>query len=141
MEWMNNWTSWLSSLGGWFAVTAAGAGLLAYAIGLKSVLGILEKIIDVVSPLLKTAVEAVVGAAKWSWNNIFWPGIKDIFDSWFTTLTVIAMGLILWSYMDLKVDGVVDQLSFCQSENERLTRLAKKIPGVEPGPFDWLFKW
>lgn len=143
MQWMQNLSQWFNGMTPWFALSAGLAGLIAYAVGLKSVLGIMEKVLDVVSPILKFVAETLVACVKWSWNTIFWPGLKDILDSWVTILTVVVMGLMLWGYMDHKVDNMVDQLEFCQSENVRLDKLAKKqgISTTQPGPLQWLWPW
>lgn len=141
MQWINQQAQWLADLGPWFALTAGLAGVIVWALGFNKVLSILEKLLDIVQPALKAVVSGIVWAGGLAWSKILWPGLRDIFDNWVTIVTVVFMGLLIWGAMEIKVDNVVDQLSFCQDENERLTRLANKVPGQTPGPFDWLFKW
>lgn len=135
MQWFQNLNLWLEGYLPWFAVTAGVGGLIAYAVGLPFVLNMLSKFVEIVAPIFKLIVDAFVAALRWSWETIFWPGLKDIFDSWVTIVTVITMCLVIYGYMDRKVDRIVDDLDFCQSEKTRLERTLKK--SQSPASQDW----
>lgn len=144
MQWLDNLNQWFDSLTPWFALTAGGLGVLAWAVGLKSVLSILEKIIDVVAPLARLVVDGVTGATRWFVYNVIGPGVRDIVDSWPTIATVLTAGWLLWGYMDYKVDRAVDQLEMCQSARTKLERDMKSLgkqPAVETPWFDPFRLW
>lgn len=153
MEWM---TSLFDGWGPWFALGTGVFAIIASLLGVTKVLGILEKVLDIVSPVLKLITEGLSAGVKWFWRTVIWPakkadgtsppsfrhGLEDICDNWVTMATVIVAGFILYGAMRLQVESVVDQLDFCQSENVRLEKQVKKsLGGVPAGPLDWLFKW
>lgn len=136
------WLSWFSDMTPWFALIAGLFAIVAIT-GLGKVMDILSKLLDIVGPALKSALEGVVNGTKWVASTILWPGLKDILDSWATITTVIFMCTTVWFWMDHKVDKVVDQLSACQNENTRLERSMKSLgkPQAEQSWFDGLFRW
>ena len=136
MEWFNGMVPWA-------AASAGIIGLVGWAVGLKSFMSILEKVADIVAPLLKMVTTAIVAALTWTWNTIVWPGLEDIFDSWTTIATVLLMGFMLYGFMDHKVDSGVEELTFCQSESGRLERELKKLgkSSTEPPWYEQFRLW
>lgn len=119
---------------GWIVVI----GALAALAGVSGIVKPIAAVIEAITPAIKAIVEAVVGAAGWLWSTILRPGLRDIFDDWVTIATVaIVGGMLYWgtyTYMDQRMDRVVDQLSTCQNE---ITKLEKRYK-VKKQP-DWFW--
>lgn len=133
MWWFNSlWDNW----GTWITLAGAIAALAALSVVAKP----LAVVIEAISPIIKVAAEAVAGGAKWLWTTILGPGLKDIFDDWVTVATVAIVGGMLywgiWTYMDVRMDMVVDQLSTCQSE---VTKLQKSYGVGKSTKPDWFW--
>lgn len=126
-EWYNTVVSWLP----WVGVPAvAGLGVLWWLAGGATVLKILATVFDIISPLLKGIVTGLVSL----WENIFWPGLKNIFSQMVTLITVVTMGVILYTAQDVRDDimtnRIMNELSSCKTE---LRDIRKSIPRLPKG--------
>ena len=116
MNYLNNWLG-LLGIGGLGALGAA-----AWFFGLSSVLKILATAFDIVSPILKGIVEALVEYVK-----ILWAGFKDVVDSWMTMVFVLSLAVGVWGTMKV-YDKVEDfkyeeKIEIC---NKRVQELMSK---------------
>jgi hypothetical protein len=113
---LNNY-GWLLGLGG------AGAGLLAWSVGLPSVLRIVAAVVEALSPIAKAVMEWVVS------------GLKDIMDSMATIMTVLLLcyGVHLYDKVEYfkKHNITATQLNLCQEDVRRLTKSKKDVPEPE----------
>lgn len=129
MQWLlNNWH--LLGLGSLGILGAA-----SYFLGLTAVLRIVASIVEIITPLLRGLMEAIV-----EWLGIMWEGIKDIIDSWKTVITVVSFVLI--AYLTAKVPAKIEQHK-CATEKQELKKqipTVKKPKKQEP-PVEFRWPW
>lgn len=110
---LNNWQ--------WYGI---GGGVLfgfaSYFLGIGAILRILASIIEMVTPLVRGAFEAVI-----EWIKIMYAGLGNIFGSWKTVVTVLS--LLAIAYGTAKVPTKIE-LAKCKQETKQLQ---KKLPSKE----------
>jgi hypothetical protein len=110
-------------------------------LGLSGFVGLATKIlgaiIEIATPILKAVVDGII----WVWQNIFWPGLKNILNSWATVLTVgtmmACMFLVIHENDTIRYNNQARQLNACHVE---LKKLRRKAPQTDQSPL-WEFKW
>jgi hypothetical protein len=131
MELLNTWLAYLG-LGGLGLGAMLGA---AWFFGLMPVVGAVANVLAaVLGPILKAVVEGVI----WTWQNVLWPGLRDILDDWVTIVTVLLMGFLLWSILlarfEVQESRLERQVAACKVE------LKKRPPAPRRAP-EPQFRW
>lgn len=122
---LNNWQLYLGG-------SVALLGAASYFLGIGAILRIVASVSEVIAPLLRGLMEAIV-----EWTKIMWEGFKDILDSWKTVLTVLT--LLAVAYGTAKVPAKIDELE-CRQQIEALK---KRIPKATPkqSTTEWRWFW
>lgn len=135
----SNW-QWLITalgLGGLGAV-----GLLGWAMGLPAILRILASIGEVLAPIARAVIDAVVAVVSLVWSLIIRPGITVITSTVASTVLVISM--VIGTYLlgaanwEIKERHYQKQISGLQLQ---LSKAKRPIPPTPPAPAQWEFKW
>lgn len=136
-DWINSWTGWLG-IGGFSLTALAG---LAWWTGILPIAGAAANVVSaVLSPILGAVSQGLV----WLWQNVLWPGLRDILDDWVTIVTVALCGTVLWfglvARYEVKSIRLDRELSACKIE---LDKAKKPLPRVtEPSwELPWPWKW
>lgn len=122
-------------------------GLVALGIFFPAVGAVLKTIVEALSPLVIWAGTALRDVVKWVWENILFPGLKDIFDSWPTIATVGMAAYILWAALSmqasLQIEAMRAQANSCRIEVSKLQKTAKQLQGQltkaqkQQSPWGW----
>ena len=106
-----------------------GIGVLAFLFPAFG--AVLKTIVDALSPLVIWVGHTIAQVVKWVWDNILWPGLQDIFDSWPTIATVGAAAYILWAALSmqasLQIEAMRGQANSCRVEVSKLQKTAKGL--------------
>ncbi len=119
MKWLSDFGSWLPWLG---LGTAAGATGLVLLFGGAAVLSVVASVVEVLAPLVRAFVEAMI-----EWVKIMWNGFVDVIDNWKTIAFVLSLCAAVWAYtkVDTKMD-MGDRIEQCQAQVTKLNTKLKQ---------------
>lgn len=119
--------SWLP----WLLIPGGLLGLLSWGLGLPAVLSMLATAFEIVAPLLKAAVSAVVEVASWVWRVVLWPGLKGMLDGIPQAITfaaIVAVGVLFVKiHLDLTLKAKNKEVTVCVQEVRKLRQTAASL--------------
>lgn len=135
-------TSWLPSMPGWFGWLVSGFGI--GGLGLAWFFGLMPLVTAALAPIVTAVVNGVIWLVEKLWTNIFWPGLRDIFDDWVTVVTVVCMCTFLWfgavAHTKVQIASAQHELGVCKVE---LAKAHKSMPETDAPKWElpWPWKW
>jgi hypothetical protein len=134
---LNTWT-------GWFGLGAGTLGLGLTAAWFLGAMPVIGSIFSVLAAFLAPIFTAIGQGLVWVWQNVFWPGLKDILDDWVTIVTVLTLGAFLYfaaiAGPRVELMSAKRNLNQCQVE---LTKTKRRLPPEQSPSWElpWPFRW
>ena len=111
-------------------------GMASWWLGLGSVMRIIATAFDVISPLLKAILEALI-----EYTKVLYKGLKVVLNSWSAMLLVVTLVMGSWAYG--RIPAKVETKK-CEKEKtaivKNLRQYQKKYPSIKPEK-DWRWLW
>lgn len=136
-DFLNTWLGWFGIGTGTLALFLTGAWFLG-------AMPFLAAGAQLLSAFLSPIFRAVGDGLVWVWQNVFWPGLKDILDDWVTIVTVATGAVFLYfaaiAGPRVELIGVKRNLNQCQVE---LAKTKRRLPPEQAPSWElpWPFRW
>lgn len=138
MKYIQEWWSYLTPYLGVGGLGLGAALSAAYLFGMLPIIGaVLQFISAVASPIITALIQGVV----WLWQNIFWPGLLNIFKSLVTIITVCTIVGAMFLYTKVNDDIRFNNLQRVTNQCMIDLKTAKKTMRPVPQQQLWQFKF